>query len=119
MREPELTAINHGVRGQQVASLDVDRFVDDRVETAAEQPAPITLPELETLLVNSQALGSRFSPHPEIVGAHLLDWHGDFQAVTFNPVVFDEHPNSVVLLSFGSAREIINVAATLYGNCVQ
>ncbi|NLE61803.1 MAG: DEAD/DEAH box helicase family protein [Planctomycetes bacterium] len=100
--EREVAAINNAVRGEEVASLNLDRFVDDRVETAADQPAPITLPELETLLVTSLALGSRFSPHPEIVGAHLLDWHGDFQAVTFNPVVFDEHPNTVTLLSFGS-----------------
>ena len=35
-------------------------------------------------------------------GAHLLDWHGSWQEVTFNPRLFDEHPNTLKLLSYGS-----------------
>ena len=62
----------------------------------------MTLPELERTIVQSRALGSRFHPHPSIVGAHLLDWNGQDQEVTFNPVLFDEHPNTLNLLSFGS-----------------
>lgn len=101
--EQEVACINAAVRSEEIASLDLDRFVDDAVEAASEQPTPVTLPELETLLVKSNALGERFRPHPEITGAHLVDWHGDFRAVTFDPAVFDEHPNTVTLLSFGSS----------------
>lgn len=35
-------------------------------------------------------------------GAHLLDWIGHDREVTFYPTQFDEHPNTLRLLSFGS-----------------
>gem|GEM_PF-4408113 len=41
-------------------------------------------------------------PGQRLPGAHLLDWNGQDQEVTFNPALFDEHPNTLTLLSFGS-----------------
>lgn len=102
--EREVAAINEAVKGQEVSSLNLDRFVDDAVEGGPQERPPITLTQLEALVVKSEALGPRFQPHPQIPGAHLLDWDGDFHAVTFNPSVFDEHPNSLKLLSFGSKQ---------------
>ena len=75
--------------------------MDDTVEAVAEEPAPVTLPELERAIVESAAMQGRFEPHPEIAGAHLLDWHGAYQAVTFNPELFDQHPNTLRLLTYG------------------
>lgn len=65
--------------------------------------APITLPELEQLLVGSSHLGWRLAPHPEIEGAYRLTIPPSREiAVTFDPQVFDRFPNSVHLLSYGS-----------------
>ena len=48
------------------------------------------------------SLASRFRPHPVIPGAHVLDWGGEEFAVTFDPAVFDRHPSTVRLLSYGN-----------------
>jgi hypothetical protein len=61
----------------------------------------VTLPEIERAIVESPAMRDRFEPHPNIAGAHLLDWHGGYQAVTFNPDVFDEYPNTIRLITSG------------------
>lgn len=60
------------------------------------------MPELERTIAESAALGERLKPHPKLPGAHLLDWHGNWQEVTFDPQLFDEHPNTLKLLSYGS-----------------
>ena len=97
----EIEEINRRVQEEEISALNVDKFVDDTVEAVAEEPAPVTLAELERAIVESAALRDRFEPHPEIAGAHLLDWHGAYQAVTFNPEVFDEYPNTLRLLTYG------------------
>jgi hypothetical protein len=93
--------INRQVRSAEVSALNLDKFVDDTVESATEAPAPVTLPELERAIVESSAMQGRFDPHSEIAGAHLLDWHGTYQAVTFNPDLFDQYPNTLRLLTYG------------------
>ena len=97
----EVEEINRRVRSAEISALNLDKFVDDTVEAAVRPPAPVTLPELERAIVESAAMRDRFEPHPEIAGAHRLDWHGEYQAVTFNPDLFDRHPNTLQLLTYG------------------
>ncbi|MCE9554580.1 MAG: DEAD/DEAH box helicase family protein [Planctomycetes bacterium] len=98
----EVAAINKMVESSEVSGLDLDKLVDDTVSAPKSLPAPVTLTELERTIIGSQALGERFTPHPRIAGAHLLDWAGNAVEVTFNPALFDQHPNTLQLLSFGS-----------------
>ena len=75
----------------------------------------MTLTEMERTLVQSKALGSRFRPHHSIPGVHLLDWNGEDQEVTFNPELFDDHPNTLTLLSIRlrtPGRDLGNRGAT-------
>ncbi len=67
-----------------------------------EEPAPLTLPELEAALRTS-SLGSRFTPHREIAGAFELDLGGQIWAVTFDPEIADAHPGRVRLLTPGES----------------
>lgn len=97
----EVEEINRRVRSAEISALNLDKFVDDTVEAASAEPAPVTLPELERTIVGSAAMRGRFEPHPEIAGAHLMDWHGAYQAVTFNPALFDAHPNTLRLMTYG------------------
>jgi superfamily II DNA or RNA helicase len=94
--------INRLVNQGESSGIGLDSISGDAVEAPAVLPVPVTLSDLERTLVQSQALGDRFRPHPTISGAHLLDWNGQDQEVTFNPALFDEHPNTLTLLSFGS-----------------
>lgn len=103
--------INRQVRSAEVSALKLDEFAAAATEAVVEEPVPVTLPELERTIRESKALGERFKPHPKLAGAHLLDWHGDWKEVTFDPPLFDEHPNSLTLLSYGDGllTEILGV----------
>jgi superfamily II DNA or RNA helicase len=98
----EIEEINRQVSSAEVSALNLNEFTADAVEAVAEEPAPITLRALETTIAESKALGERLKPDPDLAGAHLLDWHGKWQRVTFDPKVFDEHPSTLTLLSYGS-----------------
>jgi len=90
------------VQSAQVNALNLDLFATGESEPAEVLPVPITLQELERAVVISLALRDRFRPHPTLAGAHQLDWHGTWHEVTFDPTQFDEHPNTLQLLSFGN-----------------
>lgn len=83
-----------------VESLRLDDYLDTTIGQR-ETEAPMTLQQLESLMVTSRSLGSCFRPHPSFAHAHLLRWNGEEHTVTFDPLLFDQHPNSVRLLSFG------------------
>jgi len=94
--------INRQVRSAEVASLDLDKLTDEEIAPVSEEPVPITMQELERIVAGSRALGERLKPHPKFSGAHLLDWHGSWREVTFDLALFDEHPNTLTLLSYGN-----------------
>jgi SNF2 family DNA or RNA helicase len=96
----QVDEINRLVRQGESTGIGLDS-ITDAVEAPPEVPVPVTLTELERTLVQSRALGSRFRPHPSIPGAHLLDWNGEDHEVTFHPELFDLHPNTLMLLSYG------------------
>ncbi|MBX3412594.1 MAG: DEAD/DEAH box helicase family protein [Pirellulales bacterium] len=93
--------INRQVRSAEVSSLKLDEYAAAAAEPDIEEPPPVTLRELERAICESQALGRRLKPHPKLAGAHLLDWHGKWREVTFDPRLFDEHPSTLALLSYG------------------
>lgn len=109
----EIAEINRQIQEKDISALNLDNLVDDTVEAAGGEPSPVTLPELERTIVTSSAMRGRFEPHPEIAGAHLLDWRGTCQAVTFNAELFDEYPNTLRLLTYGSGllEEIVQAVA--------
>ena len=103
--------INRKVQSAEISALDLDKLTDDEVAPAAEESVPITMHELERTLAESKAIGERLRPHGKIAGAHLLDWHGHWREVTFDLKLFDEHPNTLTLLSYGNdlLQEILGV----------
>jgi hypothetical protein len=98
----EVAEINRRVRSQELSALDLDKFVEEQLELPIEEPPPVTLYELEQTLIASQSLGHRFRPHLTIHGAYQLDWHGAWQEITFDANLFDEHPNTLKLMTYGS-----------------
>jgi hypothetical protein len=103
--------INRQVRSAEVSALKLDEYAAAAAEPAEEEPPPVTLRELERTISESQSLGERLKPHPKLAGAHLLDWHGEWREVTFDPRLFDEHPNTLTLLSYGDGllAELLDV----------
>lgn len=99
--EAEVTDIKEAVERQKAESLDIEGFLDQQVASSAELPPPLTLQDLERTVLES-SLGPLFQPHREIPGAHQLNWRGQDHLVTFSPIAFDAHPNSVVFLTYGT-----------------
>lgn len=98
----EIEAINRQVRSAEVSSLNLDDLTAGDIEPFVMESVPVTLQELERTIAQSKALGERLRPHPNLTGAHLLDWHGSWREVTFDRGLFDEHPSTLALLSYGS-----------------
>jgi len=98
----QVEEINRLARLGETTGLGLDSIGDDALPVPDVQEAPLTMPELERAVLTSHAFGGRFLPHRTLGGAHVLDWHGQDHEVTFSPVQFDEHPNTLRLLSYGS-----------------
>ncbi len=99
--EDEIAELRRLLEAQEESALDLDSFLDQDVVDEKVGPVPATPREIETALVGSARFRDLFEPHQEIQGAHWLEWKGVRQAVTFDPRVFDSHPNSVRFLTYG------------------
>ncbi|CAN5812398.1 hypothetical protein BH23GEM7_BH23GEM7_14170 [soil metagenome] len=97
----EIAELRAAVDAKDEEYFEIADFLDDDPGCPAEPP-PVTLQELERVFVESPSFAAKLRPHPRILGAHLLDWHGERYSVTFDPAVFDRHPSSVALLSYGN-----------------
>jgi hypothetical protein len=98
----ELTALRQRLQNREVESLNLDQFVE--AEEYQQGPlSPVTLAALETVLTGSHATKHLFIPHPEIPKAYSLNWHGNSLPVTLSRECFDEHPDSVHFLTYGSS----------------
>jgi superfamily II DNA or RNA helicase len=99
--EKAIRELRDRLQNRQFESLDLDEYATSE-EIQPVQPPPLTLPELEELLIKSSFTRHRFEPHPDIDQAYLLSWRDQILPVTFSPTCFDEHPDTVRFLSFGS-----------------
>ncbi|MBX6770934.1 MAG: DEAD/DEAH box helicase family protein [Chloroflexi bacterium] len=98
--EDELAALRAEIDQQDVALLKLDEFLEAE-PIAALQEVPVTLGDLERILTQAPSLREQFRPHPTIDRAYLLQWGDGVTAVTFDRAVFDEHPATVRLLTYG------------------
>jgi superfamily II DNA or RNA helicase/SOS-response transcriptional repressor LexA len=100
--EEEIAAIREQMEDRAASGLDLDAFIREEPSLPRDVESPVTLPEIETEMLQSATLGKRFRAHETISGAYLLDWRGNEVAVTFKPEVYDTHPYTVSLLTYGS-----------------
>jgi len=91
------------IEERQLAELNLDRYTLDEPKAVLEQQTPTTLTDLEKALVNSDSLRQLFRPHPSIDGAYVLSFNGNENEVTFRRDVFDQHPGSLRLMTYGES----------------
>lgn len=99
--EQEVNSIRRALETRETELLGIEDYLDTELKREAEPRVPISLQELEELLVGSEIAGLTLELHPEIQGAYVLIWNGERFGVTFDPELYDAHPNSLRLLSFG------------------
>ena len=89
-------------RSRDKAGIDLDELVDDGIHASDEPGSPVTLADIERLFLTSESTRHRLQPHATIPGAHWLRFGDDARAVTFRPAVFDRHPSTLELLTYGN-----------------
>ena len=103
--EQELAEIGAALDGLE-SQLNLDAWSNHaRADEAVENltlPAPVTLPELASALLDAPTMSTHFRPHEWIEGSHWLSLDGKETAITFDRRSFDDHPNSLQLLTFGN-----------------
>jgi SNF2 family DNA or RNA helicase len=100
--EREIAELRKRLQNKEVESLNLDQYVN--VDDYQPGPAsPVTLIDLQQLLVSSQATGYLFKPHPDIPDAYLLTWGGTTWPVTFSRTCFDQYTSTVQFLSYGNS----------------
>jgi len=97
----ELERLRKEMDAQRAESLDLGQYL------IADEPllgsvSPVTLSDLERILTRESSLAGRFQPHPEFGRAYWLQADGGDVAVTFDTALFDAHPNTLKLLTYGS-----------------
>ena len=93
----------------RMEALNLDDYLYQS-DPASSIQSPVTLADLEAMLTQSQATRHLFHPHPDITNAYWLAWQGDRIAVTFDAAQFDQYPDTLHFLSYGSPilAEILN-----------
>src|SRR5690606_11685591 len=99
--EKAIRQLRQEIDRARLEALDLTEYLQQD-EPNRTLHSPVTLADLETMLTQSQATRHLFQPHPEIAQAYWLTWHGVMTAVTFNADQFDNHPNTLKFLSYGS-----------------
>ncbi|MBN1262659.1 MAG: DEAD/DEAH box helicase family protein [Anaerolineae bacterium] len=90
-----------GVELDAVASqLNIDEWADHAGD-GRPWTTPVSLEQLGSIIQNFPTLADRFTPHAGISGAFFIQLDGERRVCTFDRNVFDAHPNSVQLLTYG------------------
>ncbi|MFC1976108.1 helicase-related protein [Chloroflexota bacterium] len=97
----ELGELRANLETQPAEGLDLDQYlVADELPHASV--SPVTLDDLERILTHSPALAKKFQPHPQFNRAYHLQMETDEAPVTFDANLFDDHPNTLRFLTYGS-----------------
>jgi len=99
----EIEAIKRDIDQKQLSGLDLDEYLAAEIEQIKEDSPPVTQSDIERCLLRSSKSKDLLQPHETIVGAYQLWNEGVAVPVTFNPSLFDEHPSTLRLLSYGDS----------------
>ncbi|HFE66193.1 MAG TPA: hypothetical protein ENJ93_02935, partial [Chloroflexi bacterium] len=107
--EQAIRRLREEIDRARMEALNLDDYLYQG-DPAGSIQSPVTLADLETMLTQSQATRHLFHPHPDITNAYWLAWQGDRIAVTFDAAQFDQYPDTLHFLSYGSPilAEILN-----------
>ncbi|MCL4299796.1 MAG: DEAD/DEAH box helicase family protein [Anaerolineae bacterium] len=96
-----LNELRSGLDDQPAETLDLEQYLSVE-EASAWTTSPLTLDDLERVLTQTSALVQQFQPHPTFQRAYLLQTETGQAAVTFDANLFDDHPYTLRLLTYGS-----------------
>ena len=96
-----IAKLRASIESEQLSALGLDD-VREELPTDNGRLSPVTLADMESILTGSPATAHLFTPHPALPDSWLLTGNDGPIPVTFAPDRFDEHPDSLHFLSYGS-----------------
>ena len=99
--EEAIQELNKKCDEQSAAGLNLDEYLVEDPALIKGQ-APVTLRDLEISLTQTPTLKSYWECHPDYPNGWLLNLAGNSIPVTFDPELFDEHPETIRFVTFGS-----------------
>ena len=97
-----LSEIEHQADAHDQAGIDLDALVDESIGSSTAPESPVRVEHIKRAFLASDVTRQRFLPHATIPDAYWLHSGDTPRAVTFSPRVFDSHPTSVELLTYGN-----------------
>ncbi|MBM4430490.1 MAG: hypothetical protein FJ026_09125, partial [Chloroflexi bacterium] len=98
----ELAQLSQALEAQEASGLVLERYLAEEQAAVPSPASPVTLEDLKRVLLDSLSLGGRFQAHGEFPGAYWLRLDGGRRAVTLDTALFDAHPDTVQLLTYGN-----------------
>lgn len=99
--EEEMKALRARIDQEQMQAFKLDENLQHEQPELTSQ-TPLRLPDLERVLLNAQATAPFFTPHASIPDAYVLQWNDAGADVTFSKERFDEFPDTLQFMSYGS-----------------
>ncbi len=99
--EGAISDIEEQVDALDPSAFDLNALVDETVGGSFGR-SPVALADIERAFFTSDLTRHRFTPHPSIPDAFWLSGGPEARAVTFRRSVFDRHPDTVELMSYGN-----------------
>jgi hypothetical protein len=99
--EREIRRLRDAVDEARLQALKLDEY-QQTVAPDSRLCSPVTLSDLEAAITQSEATRHLFAPHPELANSYVVALNGGNIAVTFSVERFDEHPDTLQFLSYGS-----------------
>ncbi len=96
----EIEAIRREIDQQQVSALNLDDYLADEVVPPTAQDVPVTPRQIQDQILGSKTLRHHFLPHEGIPNVYHLNLGDEKYDVTFDGALFDQHPDSLRLLSY-------------------
>jgi len=96
----EIEAIRREIDQHEVSSLNLDDYMAAEVAAPTALEVPVTPGQIQDIILGSKALRLYFQPHEVIPNAYRLRQGNEIFDVTFDGDLFDQHPDSLRLLSY-------------------
>jgi superfamily II DNA or RNA helicase len=99
--EQEIQRLRREIDRAQIEALDLDAYLTHE-DPRRSLSAPVRLADLQSVLVHSGVTAQLFEPHVDIADTYQLTWRDETLSVTFSRELFDQYPETLHFLSYGS-----------------
>jgi len=99
--EEAIQRLNQEYDDQVAKGLNLDDYLSDEIKKAHDELPPLSLKDLERVLIQSLSLKSYWEKDAQLPNAWLLKWDGEELSFSFDRDLFDQYPETIRLITYG------------------